>query len=71
MELVALKFVSFGFDTVAEGGSPMRFRSGLCAGRPSIDALIPALYLKEISTGDFTESLGSDPGLKAERSFVG
>jgi len=24
---------------------------------PSIDALIPALYLKGISTGDFTEAL--------------
>ena len=24
---------------------------------PSVDALIPALYLKEISTGDFSEAL--------------
>jgi len=29
---------------------------------PSVDALIPALYLKGISTGDFTLSIGSDPG---------
>jgi hypothetical protein len=26
---------------------------------PSIDALIPALYLKGISTGDFTEALAA------------
>jgi transposase-like protein len=32
---------------------------------PSIDALIPALYLKGISTGDFTEALGAILGEKA------
>ena len=32
---------------------------------PSIDALIPALYLKGISTGDFTEALSVTLGEKA------
>ena len=32
---------------------------------PSIDALIPALYLKGISTGDFTETLAAILGEKA------
>jgi len=32
---------------------------------PSIDALIPALYLKGISTGDFTEALSAILGEKA------
>lgn len=32
---------------------------------PSIDALIPALYLKGISTGDFTEALGAILGENA------
>ena len=32
---------------------------------PSIDALIPALYLKGISTGDFTEALAAILGEKA------
>lgn len=32
---------------------------------PSIDALIPALYLKGISTGDFTEALTALSGEKA------
>ena len=32
---------------------------------PSVDALIPALYLKGISTGDFTEALAAILGKKA------
>ena len=32
---------------------------------PSVDALIPALYLKGISTGDFTEALAAILGEKA------
>jgi len=32
---------------------------------PSLDALIPALYLKGISTGDFTEALAAILGEKA------
>jgi putative transposase len=32
---------------------------------PSVDALIPALYLKGISTGDFTEALSAILGEKA------
>jgi transposase-like protein len=32
---------------------------------PSIDALIPALYLKGISTGDFTEALSAILGERA------
>jgi hypothetical protein len=33
--------------------------------KPSVDALIPALYLKGISTGDFTEALSAMLGEKA------
>ena len=32
---------------------------------PSVDALLPALYLKGISTGDFTEALAPNLGEKA------
>src|ERR1700716_4563256 len=32
---------------------------------PSVDALLPALYLKGISTGDFTEALAAILGEKA------
>jgi putative transposase len=32
---------------------------------PSVDALIPALYLKGISTGDFTEASAAIPGENA------
>jgi putative transposase len=32
---------------------------------PSVDALIPALYLKRISTGDFSEALSAILGEKA------
>jgi hypothetical protein len=32
---------------------------------PSVDALIPALYLKGISTGDFSEALAAILGEKA------
>jgi putative transposase len=32
---------------------------------PSVDALIPALYLKGISTGDFSEALSAILGEKA------
>ena len=33
---------------------------------PSLDNLIPTLYLKEISTGDFTEALEAILGEKAK-----
>ena len=29
---------------------------------PSVDSLIPALYLKGVSTGDFSQGAGGDPG---------
>jgi putative transposase len=35
---------------------------------PSIDALIPVLYLKGISTGDFTEALAAILGEQASGS---
>jgi len=68
--LVPLKFVSLGFGIVTESGSPVRFCPRFMRRTPSIDALIPALYLKGSRPG-ISLNLGSDPGLKAERSFVG
>jgi hypothetical protein len=64
VELVPLKFVSLGYDIVTKDGSPVRFCLGLFR-TPSVDALIPALYLKGISTGDFTEALAAILGEKA------
>lgn len=37
---------------------------------PSIDALIPALYLKGISTGDFTEALTAILGERASEKYT-
>jgi hypothetical protein len=51
-ESVRSKFVSHGSGIETRADFPVRFCPSMC-----VDALIPALYLKGISTGDFSEAL--------------
>ena len=57
VELVRSGFVSHGSGIATRGAFPVRFCLSICVVLPSVDALIPALYLKGISTGDFSEAL--------------
>jgi len=54
VELVLLKFVSRGFGIVTRADLAARFCPSTCGAPP---AFIPALCLKGISTGDFSEAL--------------
>ncbi len=55
-ESVRSGFVSRGSGIVTGVDFPVRFCPSTCVGLESVDALIPALYLKGISTGDFSET---------------
>ncbi len=59
VESVRSGFVSYGSGIVTGVAFPVRFCPSTCVGLESVDALIPALYLKGISTGDFSEALAA------------
>jgi hypothetical protein len=57
VEWVRSQFVSHGCGIGTRDAFPVRFYPKYMRRVPSVDALIPALYLKGISTGDFSEAL--------------
>jgi hypothetical protein len=66
VESVRSGFVSHGSGIATRVDFPVRFCPNICARAPSVDALIPALYLKGISTGDFSEALAAIFGRRSQ-----
>src|SRR4030081_1082104 len=59
VEWVRSGFVSHGFRHRDKGRFSSAILPKYMRRAPSVDALIPALYLKGISTGDFSEALAA------------
>jgi transposase-like protein len=68
VERVRFQFVSHRSAIGTRAALPVRLPKYMRRA-PGVDALIPALYLKGISTGDFSEALSAILGVDALREM--